>query len=83
MFIQDMLAQWTDNQTLYIPPNIPKGEMVTHVFDSIDYKDKNVQQTETHHRNLILMQKISLELKYDFNRKNPGFSNTNTKICLV
>ena len=52
--------------------------MVTHVFDNIDWKNKNVQRTETHHTNSILVQKyditedlakISLEPKYHFNRK--------------
>ena len=52
--------------------------MVTHVFDNIDWKNKNLQRTEMHHTNSILVQKyditedlakISLEPKYHFNRK--------------
>ena len=75
MFIQDMWAQWTDNQSSYIPSNIRKGKMITHVFDNIDWKNKNVQRTETHHVNSILVQKcnatedlakINLEPKSDF-----------------
>ena len=51
--------------------------MVTHVLDNIDWKDKNVQRTETHRTNSILVQKcdatedlakINLEPKYDFDR---------------
>ena len=57
MFIQDRWAQWTDNQPSYITPNIRKGKMVTHVFDNIDWKNNNVQRTETHHTKLILVQK--------------------------
>ena len=73
-----MWGQWTDNQSSYIPSNIPKGEMVTHVFDNIDWKNKNAQRPETHHTNLILVQKsdttadlakINLQPKYDFYRK--------------
>ena len=53
--VQNMWAQWTDNQVSYIPSNIWKGEMVTHVFDNNDWKNKNVQRTETHHTNWILV----------------------------
>ena len=78
MFIQDMWVQWTDNQSSDIPSTILKGEMVTHVFDNIDWKNKNIHRTETHHKNSILVQKcdttedlakINLEPKYDFDRK--------------
>ena len=78
MFIQDMLAQWTDSQSSYIPSNIQKGKTVTQVFFNIDWKNKNVQRTETHHANLILVQKcdtkedvtkIYSEPKYEFDRK--------------
>ena len=31
--------------------------MVTHVFNNIHWKNKNVQQTETQHTNSILRQK--------------------------
>ena len=43
MFIQDMWAQWTNNQSSYILSNIRKGKTVTQVFDNIDWKNKNVQ----------------------------------------
>ena len=43
MFIRDMLAQWTDNQSSYIPSNIQKGKTVTQVFFNIDWKSENVQ----------------------------------------
>ena len=75
---QDMLAQWTDNQSSYIPSNIQKGKTVTQVFFNIDWKNKNVQRTETHHANLILVQKcdtkedvakMDSEPKYEFDRK--------------
>ena len=78
MFIQDMLTQWTDNQSSYIPSNIQKGKTVTQVFFNIDWKNKNVQRTETHHTNLILVQKcdtkedvtkIYSEPKHEFDRK--------------
>ena len=38
IFIQDMWPQWTGNQSSYLPSNIRNGEMVTHVFDNIDWK---------------------------------------------
>ena len=78
MFIQEMWAEWTDNQSSYIPSNITKGKIVTHIFDNIDWKHKNITRTETHHTNSILVQKcdvvedlakINLEPNYDFERK--------------
>ena len=78
MFIQDMWAEWTDNQLSYIPSNIQRGKIVTHVFDNIDWKNKNIKRTETHHTNSILVQKcdivedlakINLEQNYDFERR--------------
>ena len=66
-----------DRQSLYIPSDIRNGKVVTHVLDNIDWKDKNVQRTETHRTNSILVQKcdatedlakINLEPKYDFDR---------------
>ena len=94
MFIQDMWVQWTDNQSSYILSNIGKGKMVAHVFDNIDWKNKNnVQRTETHHSNSILVQKcdttedmakINLEPKFDFDRKkSTSLTKASTKICLV
>ena len=92
MFIRDMLAQWTDNQSSYIPSNIQKGKTVTQVFFNIDWKNKNVQQTETHHANLILVQKcdtkedvtkIYSEPKYEFDRKKHRSYKASTKICQV
>ena len=56
--------------------------MVTHVFDNIDWKNKNFQRTETHHTNWILLRKcdttedlvkIILELKYNFDKKKTLF----------
>ena len=38
MIIQDMWAQWTDNQSSYIPSNIQKGKTVTQVFHTLTGK---------------------------------------------
>ena len=76
----------------YIPSNIQKGKTVTQVFFNIDWKNKNVQQTETHHANLILVQKcdtkedmtkIYSEPKYEFDRKKYRSYKASTKICQV
>ena len=78
LFIQDKWAEWTDKQKSIIPSNIKKGIIVTHVFDNIDWKDKNINKVETHHTNSILIQKsglsddfanVTLEPNYDFVRK--------------
>ena len=64
--------------------------MLTHVFGIINWANKYVQQTETHHTNSMLVQKsditedlpeINLEPKYDFDQKS--FTKASTKICLV
>ena len=41
------------NQSSFILSNIKKDEMVTHVFDNIDWKYKNIKRTETYHTNPI------------------------------
>ena len=53
--------------------------MVTHVFDNNDWKNNNVQRTETHHKKLYTgvqkcdttedLAKTNLELKYNFDKK--------------
>ena len=62
-----------------------------HVFDNIDWKKKNVQQTEMHGTNSILLQKrnatedlakINLEPKDGFDQKNSGLTKVSIKICL-
>ena len=64
--------------------------MLTHVFDIIYWENKNVQRTETHHTNSMLVQisditedlpKSNLEPKYDFDQKS--LTKASTKICLV
>ena len=87
-----MWAHWTGNQSSYILSNMQKDEMVTHVFDNIVWKNNNMQQTGTHYTNLILVQKcdttedlanISLEPKYDLDKKSTGLTKSSIKICLV
>ena len=60
MFIQDKWAEWTEDLSSIIPPNIKKGVMATHIYDNIDWKNKNVNKSETHHTNSILIQKYDL-----------------------
>ena len=91
--VQNMWAQWTDNQLSYIPSNVWKGEMVTHVFDNNDWKNNNVQRTETHHKKLYTgvqkcdttedLAKTNLELKYNFDKKNTVLIKASTKIYIV
>ena len=60
MFIQDKWVEWTENLSSIIPSNIKKGVIATHICDNIDWKNKNVNRSETHHTNSILMQKYDL-----------------------
>ena len=56
-----------------------KGIPTTQVFDNIDWKNKNINRTESHYTNSIPVQKydltdeftkVSLEPDYDFVRKS-------------
>ena len=79
MFIQDKWAEWTENLSSNIPSNIKKEVIATHVCDNIDWKNENVNRSESHHTNPILVQKhdlieilskISLDADYNFERKS-------------
>ena len=52
MFIQDKWAEWTEKLSSIIPSNIKKGVIATHICDNIDWKNKNVNRSETHHTHL-------------------------------
>ena len=41
LFINDKWAEWAQNQSSIIPSNIAKKKIVTHVFDNIDWQNKN------------------------------------------
>ena len=67
------------NQSSYILSNVQKGEMVKHVSNNIDRKNKNIKRTKTHHAHPVLVQncdiagylsKINLGPKYPFDKKN-------------
>ena len=81
-FIQVVWAQWTDSQSAYIPSNIPKGGMVIHVFNSIDWENNNVERIETHHTNSILVCKNVIAQKI-WQKSNTGLTKTSTNIWLV
>ena len=79
MFIQDKWAEWTEKLSSIIPSNIKKGVIATHICGNIDQKNKNVNRSETHYTNSILVQKydltenvlkISLNTDYNFERKS-------------
>ena len=44
MFIQDKWAEWTENCSSTIPPNIKKGVIAAHIGDNIGWKNTNVKQ---------------------------------------
>ena len=44
MFIQDKWAEWTENCSSAIPPNIKKGVIAAHICDNIGWKNTNVKQ---------------------------------------
>ena len=77
IFVQDKWAEWTESQNTITPSNICKGVVATHIFDNIDWQNKNIY--ETHHTYSILVQiydviqdfsKVSLKPDYDFKRRD-------------
>ena len=44
MFIQDKWAEWTENCSSTIPPNIKKEVIAAHICDNIGWKNTNVKQ---------------------------------------
>ena len=78
LFILDKWAEWTAKQGSIIPSCIAKDTMTTHVFDNIDWSNKN-GRLEVHLTNSILIQKndivdqlanVTLQPDYDFSRKD-------------
>ena len=79
-FIQDKWVEWSEKQSSYIPSNIKKGHIVTHVVDNIDWKNKDVKGTETHHTNSLVIQQstadengtnaVTMEPDYNYERKD-------------
>ena len=78
-FIMDKWAEWSLKQKSIVPSNMKKTVIATHVFDNIDWKNKNIKRTESHYTNSILVQKynlsdelskVTLEPDYNFSRKN-------------
>lgn len=78
IFILDKWAEWIVMQGSIIPGNIVKDVMCTHVFDNIDWSNKN-GRLEVHLTNSILIQRnnivdqlahVSLNPDYDFARKD-------------
>ena len=72
-------AEWIENLSFIIPSNIEKGVIATHICDNINWKNKNVNESENHHTNSTLVQKydlienvskISLDADYNFERKS-------------
>ena len=74
MFVQDKWAEWSVNQKSLVPSNMMKGVIATHVFDNIDFKNKNVQRVESHHTNSILIQKYDLTDELSKVTLKPGYS---------
>ena len=80
LFIEDMWAEWDRKMNSNIPTNMSKNVPTTLVADNIDWKNKSITGTETHHTNRILVQhqtmsanfgrpKVYLEADYSFDRK--------------
>ena len=79
-FIEDKWAEWSENQSKFVPNNIDEDSIVTLVADNIDWKNKTFKGEETHNTNFILIQEntllkdterkgIVLQPDYDFDRK--------------
>ena len=79
LFIEDKWAEWDQCENSYIPGNIKKGNITTHVADNIDWNNKTLSGKQTHHTNSILIQHKSLDsdkeanvamnANYEFDRK--------------
>ena len=78
IFILDKWAEWACKQGSLIPGNIVQHIMTTHVFDNIDWSNKN-GRLEIHLTNSILIQSndltkqlshVTLQPDYDFRRKD-------------
>ena len=90
LFIEDKWAEWSEKQTSFIPSNIEKGQIVTHVVDNIDWQNKSTHGDETHHTNSIVIQEstnpgrgasVALEPDYNFQRKeHKSFKGTLSNI---
>ena len=79
MFIQDKWTECSVGQSRTCPSNLRTGVIATHVFDNIDWKNKNINCQESHYTNSVLVQKydlaeelsrVSLDPNYEFDRKN-------------
>ena len=78
IFIQDKLAEWCEKKSSLIPSNIESRKLVTHVVDNIDWENKSLTGDQTHHTNLIIIQRsidsrndissVALEPDYKFKR---------------
>ena len=89
MFIQDKWAEWSVGQWRTCPSNKRTGVIATHVFNNIDWKNKNIIRQESHYTKSILVHKYDLaeELSraslnpiYEFDRKNHrSFKGTQTE----
>ena len=80
-------------QSRTYPSNIRASVIAAHVFDNIDWKNKNINRQESHYTNLILVQKydlaeelsrVSLDPNYEFDRKNhKSFKGTQMELTPV
>ena len=93
MFIQDKWAEWSVGQWRTCPSNKRTSVIATHVFNNIDWKNKNIIRQESHYTKSILVQKydlaeelsrVSLNPNYEFDRKNHrSFKGTQTELTPV
>ena len=93
MFIQDKWTECSVGQSRTCPSNLRTGVIATHVFDNIDWKNKNINCQESHYTNSVLVQKydlaeelsrVSLDPNYEFDRKNHrSFKDTQTELTPV
>ena len=91
-FNEDKWPEWSSNQPPIITSNIHKGMTTTHIIDSTDRKNKDLDSPETHNTNTILIQNFSndqqfsssvhVEPNYDFSRKDHNSFKTVTTALL-
>ena len=90
LFIQDKWAEPSVGKSRTCPSNTRTGFTAIHVFDNIDWKNKNMNHQESHYTNSILVEKydlaeelswVSLDPNCQFDRKiHRSFQGTQTEL---
>ena len=78
-FIEDIWAEWSEQQSSLLPSNNEKGIITTLIFDNTDWKNKDDKGKETHNTNLILIQEIPSQCNFTRVNLNPNYDFERSK----